>query len=323
LTGKSKGEEVMGYRRLALKDRYQIEAYLQSGFSLREIAKILNFSPSTLSREIRKAKHYNAEFAQRIAKRRGLSRYATRLKIKGKLKKVICSELLKDWSPEQITGRMKLKGKVCVSHQTIYRFIAREKLSGGNLFKHLRILRKEGKDRSKIKWRPHPEVLKGRRFIKERPQIVETRKRFGDLERDTVFGKANGTLLLTIVDRKSRLLRLKWLKKKCSKLVHKATISALRGEQIKTITNDNGTEFAQHHKTAKTLNAKIYFSHAYRSWERGTNENINGLLRQYYPRKKAIGYPTKREVRMIERRINTRPRKGLGYLTPLEVHKST
>lgn len=311
----------MGYRRLTLKDRYQIEAYLESDLGVREIAEKLGVCASSISRELRRRKgEYSADKAQDLALKARSRRYLKCLKIKGRLERNVRRKLKKEWSPEQIAGRLKLDGGQAVSQQTIYRYIARKKLNGDPLWKQLRILRKQRKDRTKISWKPHPEPLKERVFVKDRPKIVEKRKRLGDVERDTVFGKANGPLLLTIVDRKSRLVRLEWLPKKSSHLIHKATVRALKGQAVKTITNDNGTEFAQHHLTAKTLNTKIYFSHSYRAWERGTNENLNGLLRQYFPRKKNIGYLSRRELKKIEHRLNSRPRKCLGYKTPLEIH---
>lgn len=314
----------MGYRRLAPRDRYQIEGFLKSGLGINQIAKALNVSGSTISREIKKSLHsYDAERAQRETNRRIRSRYVARIKIKGVLRGRIESKLKLDWSPEQIAGRLNLEQKASVSHQSIYRFIVRDRLSGGELYKHLRILRRQRKARTAINWKPGCNSIKDRIFIKDRPKHIEHRSRFGDFERDTVFGKFNGPLLLTIVDRKSRLLRLAWIRRKSAQLVHRATARALQYDTVHTITNDNGPEFARHKETASELGAKIYFSHAYRAWERGTNENLNGLLRQYFPRKKSIGYLSRMEVAKIERRLNSRPRKVLGFRTPLEIHNST
>lgn len=304
----------MGYRRLAPKDRYQLEAYLQSGFGIREISKRLQVTASTISREVNKLSGpYNAEKAQALTEKRRTKRYQARKKIKGKLRAKIEYRLKKNWSPEQIAQSYRV-----ISHQTIYRFIKNE---NPKLKSHLRVLRKERKDRTKIGWKPHPEPLRERKFIDQRPKLVDERVRLGDLERDTVLGKANSTSLLTIVDRRSRLIRIALIEKKSSELIHKATVRLLKKEKVHTITNDNSTEFARHQETAKALNTQIYFSRAYRSWERGTNENMNGLLRQYFPRKTEIGKPTKKELKRIERELNTRPRKCLGWKTPLQVHK--
>ncbi len=303
----------MVYRRLALRDRYQIDAYFKSGIGVREISRRLSVSPSTISRELRKMSgQYNPEESHQLARQAALVRYQTRKKVKPKVQHKIEYRLKKLWSPEQIAADLKT-----VSHQTIYRFIRFEK---PELKKYLRILRRERKDRTKENWKKAPDPLGKRTFIDQRPKIVERRKRLGDLERDTVLGKVNSTRLLTIVDRRSRLIRIALIKQKSSDLIHKETLRLLRGEKVHTITNDNSTEFARHAKTARALKAKVYFSKAYRSWERGTNENTNGLLRQYFPRRRDIGNPTQRELRRVERSLNTRPRKCLGWKTPLQVH---
>lgn len=309
----------MGYRRLAPRDRYQISAYLQSGQSVREIAFRLGVAPSTISRELRKAStSYDPDAAEEITKLRRASRYRNRMKIRGELREIVETKLREDWSPEQIAGRLKLESKTSISHQTIYRFIAQNSNLG--LRAHLRILRKQRKDRKKEGWKPHPEPLRERLLIEERPKIVDLRNRIGDFERDTVLGKLGGALILTIVDRTSRLVRLALIEKKSSYLIHQATVDLLQNDVVHTITNDNSTEFVHHQRTSVELGAKIYFSRAYRSWERGTNENTNGLLRQYFPRKCAIKADDSLRVRAIEQRLNSRPRKCLGFKTPLEVH---
>lgn len=303
----------MGYRRLAPRDRYQLEAYFQSELGVREISRRLKVAPSTISRELRRgAGGYSAEAAQADAELKRRTRADGRLKIKGGLEAKIVSRLRADWSPEQIAIDL---GEI--SHQSIYRHIKRRRT---DLRVHLRILKKQRKDRAKTNWQRSPEPLGNREFIDQRPKIVERRVRLGDLERDTVLGKVNSTRLLTIVDRRSRLIRIALIEKKCSRLIHRETLRLLKNEKVHTITNDNSTEFARHEETAHALGAKVYFSKAYRSWERGTNENMNGLLRQYFPRRSEIGTPTRAYLRKIERRLNTRPRKCLGWKTPLQVH---
>jgi IS30 family transposase len=313
----------MRYQRLSPVDRYQIEAGLESGLSLRAIAKKLGRSPSSISREISKCKGtYRAEEANRETLVRLGKRIKCSYKIKGSLKDYVCNHLAKDWSPEQVAGRIARHGlKHRVSHQTIYRFLEREKQLGSKLWKHLRILRKQRHDRKKASWKPEAERITGRTWIDARPSIVEERIRLGDFERDTLCGKINGSVLLTLVDRTSRLLKIVWVARKDSISIHDATLRALRNEFVCTITNDNGCEFARHENTAQSLNAKIYFSRSYRSWERGSNENANGLLRQYFPRRTDIGRPSADKLRAIESRINDRPKKCLGFQTPNEVHR--
>lgn len=310
----------MGYRRLAPKDRYQIAAYLQSGLTLRAIAFQLNVHVSTVSREIKKTTFgYDPDLSQKITDLRRIWKHQKQRIISGNLRTVVESKLKEDWSPEQISSRLKFEGRKSCSQQTIYRFIKRDHLE---LKKHLRILQKQGKDRTKKAWRPHPEPLGERMLIEQRPKVVDERSRLGDFERDTVLGKLNGSLLLTIVDRKSRLTKLALVEKKSSYLIHNKTVELLKNEIVHSITNDNSTEFAQHHLTAMQLNTEIYFSRAYRSWERGTNENTNGLLRQYFPKKTEIGTPTATELKAIELKLNSRPRKCFGWRTPLEVYNS-
>jgi len=314
-----------GYHRLTREERYQIEALLNSGLSLRQMAQQLNRAPSTLSRELAKSKAnqtYSAGFADnRSQEQRRKPRYSLR-KIRGELETYIREKILLDWSPEQIVGRRRqLRMSPSICYQSIYRYIERDKKRWGSLWSHLRVLRKKRKDRKSPHWRPFTAGLPPRTMIEERPKIVEARRRLGDYERDTLLGKAHRSLLLTIVDRTSRLLKLAWLPKSTSHFVHEATVGLLKKETVKTITNDNGHEFARHPETARALKAAIYFSHSYRAWERGTNENTNGLLRQYFPRKKDIAQPPAKELRRIEYLLNTRPRKCLGFKTPLEIHQ--
>ena len=314
------------YHRLTLAERYQIEALLGSGLSFGQISRQLGRSVSTISREVsrfRTRQAYRADFAESLAQQAGYRGQAKCRRITGELADYVVSRLRLDWSPEQIDGSLRREQQTCVvSYQTIYRFIRRDRACGGKLYRHLRILRKQRKDRKKAAWRPKTHWrLRDRRDIEMRPEIVEKRVRVGDYERDLVLGKRGRSVLLTVVDRTSKLLKLQCLEKNLSGLVHRATVRLLKGEPVETITNDNGREFALHRTTEKALGAKVYFSKAYRSWERGTNENINGLIRQYFPKKKDIGNPPRKRIQEIEHLINTRPRKCLGYRTPLEVHE--
>jgi transposase, IS30 family len=311
------------YHRLTPEDRYQIEALLQSGMSIRAVSRQLKRAPSTICRELKKSSDqiYRAQLASVETQRRLRSRFEDRYLICGRLEKHVRRKLKLDWSPEQIAGRMKINGVInLISHQSIYRYIERRKKMRDPLFLHLRILRKERNDRKKPQWRPNKEHQFPKTQITERPEVVELRNRLGDYERDTVYGKINGAMLLTIVDRTSRLSKLALIRKKTSKLVHQATLRLLKNEPLHTITNDNGAEFSSPDRTEKALNTKIYYSQSYRSWQRGTNENTNGLIRQYFPKETPI-VESLSLVKRIERRLNSRPRKCLGYKTPHEVHQ--
>ena len=313
----------MSYRRLTPKDRYQIEAYLHSRLGIRDIARKLGVEPSTISREIKRVPgDYSAEKAKIDAALKGERRRRGKFKIKGRLRQRVRNLLLRERSPEQINGRLKLKNKSVISAQSIYRFVLRDKKSGGKLFKKLRLLRKQHLNSMTKPWTPFPKTRTDRVPIDKRPKFIDKRMRIGDLERDTVFGKANGPLLLTIVDRTSRLVRIEPVPRKSASEIHKATMRALKRQKVYTITNDNGTEFAEHVETAKKLRVKVYFSKAYRSWERGTNENMNGLIRQYFKRKRSLANVTRKEIKQVERKLNNRPRKCLGFKTPFEVHNA-
>lgn len=310
------------FRRLAEKDRVKIELLLSLNQGVRSIARKLQVSPSTISREINKAKGaYKATEAEWFSRKRSSKRRGSKFKIQGDLELQVRKKLLLDWSPEQIVGALMKKRKGQISVASIYRFIERDHSQGGELKSHLRILRKQRKDRKSPKWRKYQGSLSNRVPISDRPRIVDRRTRLGDIERDTVFGVKNGTLILTMVDRRSRYTRLELLKEKCSELVHEATVRALKNQVVKTITNDNGTEFARHRETSRALKAPVYFSKAYAAWERGTNENTNGLLRQYLPRRKDIGNLSRKQIRYLENKLNHRPRKCLHFKTPYEVQK--
>ncbi len=313
----------MAYQRLTLKDRYLLSAELESGKKASEIARKLSVSRSTICRELKRAEggNYSAVEADDRAKLKSSSRKKAKYKLRSSFLNHVVARLNSDWSPEQISGRRRHLRQRYASYQTIYRMIERDKTNGGMLFKRCRFLRKERADRKLRGFRYFKDPRENRLSIEERAKVVMKRKRLGDYERDTVFGKKNGTLLLTIVDRFSRKLWIEKISRKCSHEVHEATVKALRKEKVQTITNDNGPEFLQHKKTSKDLGTKIYFSRAYASWERGTNENTNGLVRQYFPRKRSMDWATKTDVRKVESKLNNRPRKVLGYRTPNEVHR--
>lgn len=315
----------MGYLRLTPQERYQIEALVARGISTRAIGQQLGRHPSTISRERRKGycpvtKRYSAPIAQQATLRFRRRARPELHRIRGNLEKHIRQKIELDWSPEQVSGRMELKLNQSIPFLTIYRFIQREREAGGKLWTHLRVLKNPRRGRKSKRWKDWS-YLPDRVSIEERPKVVEERKRLGDYERDTVLGKRGKSVLLTIVDRTSRRLKMDCLRKSTSLGVHRSTVRLLKNEQTHTLTNDNGFEFLRHAETTKALSLPIYFSKAYRSWERGTNENTNGLLRQYFPKKKDIGNPTRKQLRAIAKRINSRPRKMFGYRTANEIHR--
>lgn len=309
----------MGY-----EDRCEIQARIAIGQSQEKIARSLKVSQATISRELRRnrgQKGYRPKQAERKAQERWRAALKAE-KLTRKLRKQIIAKLREDWSPEQITGRLRQQGRPHVSHERIYQLIGEDKKAGGDLWKHLRWSKKQRRKRYGVRDRrgeiPH------RRSIEKRKRKANKRKRVGHLERDLVIGKGQKGALLTVVDRKSRMTFAVLVKSKSAREIHQATLKVLRPIRriVRTVTNDNGKEFARHRRTEKRLKAKIYFTHPYSSYERGTNENTNGLLRQYFPKASAdFTKATQREVRNALNRLNRRPRKCLGYRTPLEVLK--
>ena len=193
-----------------------------------------------------------------------------------------------------------------------------EQRRGGTLYKHLRSQKKQ---RRRYRGYLRRGQIPNRISIDERPKIVASKRRFGDWEGDTIIGAHHQGALLSFTERKSKLVRLIKLKDKGAPTVCRTTIKLLatfRG-RLHTITVDNGKEFCAHEAMAAALSTKIYFAHPYSSWERGLNENTNGLIRQYFPKKSDFSQITTRDVRRAEARLNNRPRKTLGYRTPKEV----
>lgn len=313
-----------GYRRLTPIDRYQIEALKESGLSVRGIAGIVERSPSSISRELKRNSTdgpYRASRAQRLARERRQA-VGPPKRIDAKLAGKITSCLIsKQLSPEQVRAHL-LEKNIKVSIETIYKFIYDEHRGGGNLYLNLRrhrkyrMTRKANFNYKKMGFRVNQS------WIAERPKIVEARKRIGDYERDTLLGKKGSPILLTIVDRVSRYTRIAKIKGVNAQAAHKATVKLLKRSKVHTITNDNGPEFAFHKKTAKALKTKIYFNDPYCSWQRGTNENTNGLIRQYFPKGHDFRMVSNTEIKRIQNILNTRPRKCLGFKTPSEVENS-
>jgi len=313
---------VSQYRHLTKEERYHIKAQNDAGKSTAKIAKKVGRDKSTISRELRRNKGgrgYRPKQAHRMARERW-RRAEKAVKMTPELIAVVEGRLRQKWSPEQISGRLKREDQPHVSHERIYQHILADKENGGELW---RCLRWSNRRRRKRYGRADSRgEIPGRVSIEKRGRKANKRKRVGHLERDLVIGKNHRGALLTIVDRKSRLTLAARVMGKTAKEVHAATVAALKPirHALKTITNDNGKEFASHKKTAKKLNVKIYFSHPYSSWERGTNENTNGLLRQYFPKKTTdFTKIAAREVTRVVSELNSRPRKLLGFRTPFEV----
>jgi len=312
----------MRYKQLNLEKRYQISALIKAGLSQKDIAFEIGVHPSTISRELKrnndKVRGYNAELAQ-IKSTKSERDKKKRNSLTKSIEKYIRSKLKQDWSPEQISGRMKIDIGVSVVHETIYRYIYTNKKNGGKLYKYLRHKNKKYHSRSND-YQARGTLIE-RVMIDKRPKIVEKKNRIGDLEIDTVVGKDHKGFLVTVVDRKSKFVLIKNVPTKEASVVTKALIEMI--QPIKaithTITSDNGKEFAYHKQVSAALDTDFYFANPYHSWERGLNEHTNGLIRQYLPKKSEFLHLSKDEIIMIQNRLNHRPRKVLNYKTPYEV----
>jgi IS30 family transposase len=312
-----------GHHHLTYEQRCQIYALLKSGRTKAGVARQIGVHRSTITREIERntgRKGYRYKQAQEKASARRAAASSVPRKMTPSLIREIEEKLTREqWSPEQIGGWLKKEGRRFVSPERIYRHIWKDKRNGGSLWRHLR---HNGKKYNKRKGKNSGRgLIPGRVDISERPAIVAEKSRIGDWEGDTVIGRGQTAAILTHVDRKSKYTKLAILPDKSAASVQSACDASLLpiAHKIETITYDNGKEFAGHAKIATTLEAQIYFAKPYRSWERGLNEHTNGLLRQYFPKGSDFSTLTPAEVQRVEDKLNSRPRKVLGYKTPSEI----
>jgi transposase, IS30 family len=299
--------------------RYLIYAFHKSGKSTAFIAKEVGKTQRTIQRELKRNKGmrgYRPRQAHQIAEARKRKPKPHLLKMTPETIALIDQKLtLYQWSPEQISGWLKKEHpQQAVSHERIYQHIRQDKKAGGSLYTHLR--RRGRKYLKRLNGRTTRGRIIGRVDISARPPIVETRERFGDWEADTVVGRGRTSALVTVVERKSRSTRIVRVPRATADLVSTALSQCLQGFPVETITFDNGKEFAFHLKVAEALKADTYFAQPYHSWERGLNENTNGLIRQYFPKGTDFDTVSDEEVARVEALLNSRPRKCLGYDTP-------
>lgn len=311
----------MNYQQLSYEQRVEIYALLKAGLNQTKIAKLIGVNKSTVSREIRRntgLKGYRPQLASRKAleRRRGAFK---NVRFTDEVKAEVAAYLKQDWSPEQISGWQKTNNKPFVSHETIYRFIIDDQNNGGELYKHLRLGRK--KRRKRLKTKDRRGQIPNRISIEQRPSVVDEKRRIGDWEIDTVIGKNHKGALVTAVERKTKLSCLGHVPRKEAGLVSAALIEMLEPyrEWVLTITGDNGKEFSGHEKISQALGAEFYFAHPYSSWERGLNENTNGLIRQYFPKKTSLCDVGKEHIVTVQNKLNDRPRKTLNYLKPADL----
>lgn len=306
------------YQQLAYEQRCQIKALKESGLSQAAIARVVGVNQSTISRELARntgQRGYRHKQAQRMAnERRQRARKA--LKMTPEMIERVESKLREKWSPEQISGWLLTERNELLSHERIYLHIWADKRAGGDLHTHLR---RQGKAYEKRRnGKSSRGQIKNRVSIDERPAVVDSKGRIGDWEIDTVIGKGHSGAMVTIVERRTLFTVAARVESKSAEDVTQATIELLKPYQslVHTITADNGKEFAYHEKLAEALDAKVYFAHPYHSWERGLNENTNGLLRQYWPKSTDFKTVSAEAVVAGVKQLNERPRKTLGYATP-------
>ncbi len=309
------------YYQLTEGQRYQIEALMKAGKTQKEIADILGVLPATISRELKRNKGQRG-YRPKQAQNKALKRRKKATKAKKMTAGVIAlieDKLRLEWSPEQISGWLAQEQAIFISHERIYQHVWSDKRQGGTLYQHLRQGHKKRKKRYGSKDRRGQ--MRNRVSIDERPAVVTEKTRLGDWEIDTVIGKNHQGALVTIVDRVSKFTLIKKVESKEANVVTEATLALLKPYQEKTltITADNGREFAGHEQLAEQLEATVYFAHPYHSWERGLNENTNGLIRQYFTKGSRFENITDEDVERVMNRLNHRPRKTLNYRTPHDV----
>lgn len=312
----------MAYRQITSEERYTLATLRREGFSQSRIARRMGRHRSTISRELRRnaARHdgrYRAHAAiERTSARRSLSRRNRRF---SESQWALVEEKLKeDWSPEQIAGRLGREGRLSISHETIYLHVWDDRVRGGDLYKSLRQASKLRRKRySAYDSRGH---LAGKRHISERPPSVEGRRFFGHWEVDTVVGSGDKDCVATLVERKTGYALVGKLADRGMLGMSRRLTKMVQGQPacFKTITSDNGTEFHDYASVERATGVKFYFATPYHSWERGSNENFNGLLRQYLPKKTSQAHVSQHDCNAISAKLNRRPRKRLGYRTPEE-----
>ncbi len=315
----------MNYQQLSAEERFLIAAFRSQGEALPEIARVLGRHRSTIWREVRRnCAPYDGGYRSRRAHQRAHARRwrSRRNQQFGKAELGRVEELLRqEWSPEQVAGYLRRQGELSISHETIYRHVWRDLAAGGTLHLHLRGARKQCRKRyGRYDSRGR---LAGKRMISERPAGVAGRRRVGHWEIDTMMGQSLGEssdCILTLVERKSGYVQIGKLRARTVEQASKATLALLRRHphQFRTITSDNGTEFHGYAQIEAASQVKFYFANPHHSWERGTNENTNGLIRQYLPKGQSMASLTQAQCDAIAHHLNQRPRKRQAYKTPNE-----
>lgn len=309
---------------ITLEQRYEIASLIKVGVSKQEIALIIGCHKTTIYRELsrnqdKRSGIYRASLADTKCKSRHSIKPKKRY-LDRQVKETIDRLIRQDYSPEQVVGVCKRDGLACVSHETIYKYIwLLKKTKKSTLYLHLRrrgrkYLKRGGSQSGRG-------MIRNRVGIEKRPKIVESKSRFGDLEVDTIIGKDHIGAIVTINDRASGMLKMKRTKTRAAKEVSSAINDLLEDwtPYIKTMTADNGKEFGDHLTVAETSQIDFYFAEPYSSWQRGANENLNGLIRQYFPKKTDFSKITNQQIIDVQNKLNNRPRKRFNFESPIQV----
>ena len=314
-------------KHLTLEQRYKIEVLLSENLSQGNISKKLGVHKSSISREIkRNSDERNKVYKAPLAEKKTRIRHQIKPKnilLTAEVIEYVREKIELDYSPEQIVGVAINSSINCVSIETIYNYIWTDKKKGGKLYIHLRTRGKRYQKRGNLKAR-RGSVIE-RAGIEQRPAIVDEKLRIGDLEMDLIVGLAHNGVLLTINDRVTGVLKMAKLDNKEASTITQKAIELLADWKpfLQTITTDNGKEFAYHKQIAESLNIDYFFARPYHSWERGANENLNGLVRQYFPKKYDFDLITEEDVMRVVNKLNDRPRKRFGFKSPNQIFSQT
>lgn len=313
----------MTYRQLTAGDRYMLSALRTQGLSNAAIARQLGCHPSTIGRELKRNRCpldgcYRPSKAQRRTNARR-SRSRRNRQFGQKDYRLVCALLRQDWSPEQISGLLRKDGRLSISHETIYRYVWQDKRQGGSLHSHLR--HRTQRHRRRYRTQDNRGRLVGKRHISERPAVVALRRQVGHWEIDTVLGSDDRHCIVSLVERKSGYVLIGKLDRRTAQTLTRRVTALIRrhADRVETITADNGTEFHDYEAIEQATGVTFYFATPYHSWERGCNENANGLIRQYLPKRQSMAMLTQPQCDAIAAKLNNRPRKRLGFKTPAEV----
>ena len=310
---------------LTIEQRYTISAMLTAGYKQKDIAASIGKDKSVVSREIRRNRDgrnqaYKPELAQRKYEKR-LSDKPKHIRFTPAVQQMVAAKLAEKLSPEQIAGVCKKEGVACVSHERIYQHIWQDKKHKGSLYQNLRTQGKRYRKRGNSK--DSRGIISGRVPIEHRPPQVEQKQRFGDLEIDTIIGKNHKGAIVTINDRATGMLLMKKVERKEAMLVRDAAVELLQDwmPHLHTMTADNGKEFALHQLISQQLKIDFFFANPYHSWERGANENLNGLIRQYIPKQSEFNLITDDYIHYVQQQLNNRPRKRFDFNAPITILK--